>query len=84
MLGEFEGVQGWEESSVFHQDLLSPLGMRAESEERPQQVACCRAGDEAGGLDMQRERPEAHYLLSWPSCFPGGLSWWFLENVCWN
>lgn len=45
---------------MFHQDLLSPLGMGAASEQRPKLVICCKAGDETwlgvGGLrggDMQ-------------------------------
>lgn len=33
-----------EESRVFHQDLLSPLGVGAESGERSPRVVCCRAG----------------------------------------
>ena len=39
------------ENRVFHQDLLSPLGMRAENKERPGQVVCYRAGDDTGGED---------------------------------
>ena len=41
-----------EESRVFHQDLLSSQGMGAESEERPQKVACYRTGDGTPGLDV--------------------------------
>lgn len=35
--------------SIFYQGLLSPLGMGAESEERPQPMVCYRASDETGG-----------------------------------
>lgn len=35
-----------EENRMFSQDLLSPLELRARSEERPQQVAYYRAEDE--------------------------------------
>lgn len=38
-----------EESKVLHQDLLSSLRMRTESEKRPQ-VFCYRAWNEIGGL----------------------------------
>lgn len=33
--GDFEGVYRRNEIRVFHQDVLSPLGMGTESEERP-------------------------------------------------
>lgn len=33
--------------------LISPLGSRAESEERPQQMVWYRAGNEAGALDLE-------------------------------
>lgn len=69
MLGETEGVQGWEESRVLHQDLLSPLGKKAGSEGRPQQVACCRAGDETGGLDMEESQD-----LKLTTCLAGLLA----------
>lgn len=38
--GRADGVHRREEIRVFHQDLLSPLGMWAEGEERPQHMAC--------------------------------------------
>jgi len=41
---------------MFYQYLLSSLGMRIESEGRPQQVVCYRAGDEPGGFDMEERR----------------------------
>ena len=47
-----EWVHRREEGRVLHQDLLGPLGMRTEDEKRPQQVACCRAGNETGRLDL--------------------------------
>lgn len=39
---------------MFSQDLLSPLELRARSEERPQQVAYYRAADETWGMDLER------------------------------
>lgn len=45
-----------EESKVFHQDLLSLLGIGAESEERPQQLVGYKPGDESGGLDLKERR----------------------------
>lgn len=33
--------------------LISPLGSRAESEERPQQMVWYRAGNEDGALDLE-------------------------------
>lgn len=55
-------------SRVFYQDILSHLRMGTESEERPQQVVYCRAGDENGGLGIQERRQSEDlkfsYLLS--------------------
>lgn len=51
--GWSEGIHVREESSVFHEGLLSPLGTGSESEERPQQVVCCRVEDETGQLDLE-------------------------------
>ena len=52
---------------MFCQDLLSSLGMRAESEERSQNRVCYRAGNETGGLGVEgrREREDLKliYLL---------------------
>lgn len=42
--GGAEGVHRREVSKLFHQDLLSPLGIWAESEHRPQQAVCYRVG----------------------------------------
>ena len=41
---------------MFHQDLLSPLEMGAENEERPQKIVCYRAGDETGGLNLKKRK----------------------------
>lgn len=49
-----------EENGVFHQDLLSPLRIGTEGEERSQQVVCFRAWVEAGGLDIETGESEAH------------------------
>lgn len=40
-----------EKSRMLHQYLVSSLVMQAESEERPQQVACSRSENETWGLD---------------------------------
>jgi hypothetical protein len=45
----------WGESMVCHQDLLSPLGMRAQGGARPQQTACYRAGMRLGDWLWRRE-----------------------------
>lgn len=42
---DWEEVYRREESKVFHQGLVSPLAMGAESEERLQQFICYRGGD---------------------------------------
>lgn len=47
-----EGVHRWEESRVFHQRLLSPLGMGAENKRHHQKV-CSGAGDETEGLNLE-------------------------------
>lgn len=49
-----EGVHKRGESRVCHQGLCSSLGTRAESEERPQQLVCYRAGDETGDWIWRR------------------------------
>lgn len=65
---------------MFCQDLLSSLGMRAESEERSQNRVCYRAGNETGGLGVEgrREREDLKliYLLWCPPCFSGRLGQW--------
>lgn len=47
-----------DKSRLFHQNQLSSLEMGAESEERPKQKLCYKAGDENGELDLEgwRER----------------------------
>lgn len=57
-----------EESSVWHQDLLSSLGAGSEREERPQMAACYRSGHGDLGLGLE-ERREGEELKI---CFP----WW--------
>jgi hypothetical protein len=63
---------------VFHQDLLSPLGIGTESEKRLQQVVCYRFED--GTLDMEKRRENKDLkltcLLSWPTCFSIRLARW--------
>lgn len=60
---------------VCGQGLLSPLGMGTEREQRPQQVACYRAGDESGGLDLEERRGSGHlklaYRLPWLTWLTG-------------
>lgn len=53
-----EGVHRMEESRAFHQDLLSPLEVGSESEMRPQQMVCYRAGEQPEGLDKGMEGKE--------------------------
>lgn len=50
-----EVVHRRKKTMVFHQHLLSPLGMGAESEQRMQQVVFNRAGDEAGRLELENQ-----------------------------
>ena len=50
---------------MFHQDPLSPLGMGAESEERPQQKSCYRPGDETGRLGMEERRKSEDLKLAY-------------------
>lgn len=63
--------------TVFHQGLLSPLGMEAESEERPQLLVCHRAGDEARRLATEERRESQDLTLTchpcWLPCFSGRL-----------
>lgn len=68
--GRAKEVHGEEGKRVFHQDLLISLGMGAESEERPQQIVCYRAGRETRELDLG-ERRESEDLQ--PACFPALL-----------
>lgn len=70
---------------MFHQDLLSPLGMVLESEGRPRQAICYRAADETGKLDMEERREnndlKTAHLLYWHICFFGRLGWWVTSNT---
>lgn len=43
---------------MFHQDLLNPLGMGTQSEERLLQMICYSTGDEAGELDLEEMEGE--------------------------
>ena len=61
------GVHMGEESRMFHQDLVRPLGMKAESEERPQQLVGYKPGAESGGLDLKERRVK---ISSESTCFP--------------
>lgn len=45
-----------EKSRMFLQNLLSPLGMGSEREERLKQVICYRAGDESEGLVLEERK----------------------------
>lgn len=59
-MGAHRQEWGWARREIWREggkqgipeDLVSPLGVGAESEERPQKV-CYRAGDETGGLDLE-------------------------------
>lgn len=53
---EAEGDHRRVEIRVFYLDLLSPLVMGAESEEKPQQVVSYRAGGETWALDLKEWR----------------------------
>lgn len=67
-----------EGSRVFHQDLLSPLDIGSEREERPHHVVCYSAGKGTKGLDMEvlRESEDLKltYLFHGPICFSGRVS----------
>ena len=67
--GGIRGVYKRKESKISHKDQFNLLGMRTESEERPQQVVCHRAGRGTGMLDLE-ERTEVK-ICSYPACFPG-------------
>lgn len=44
--------------NVGGEDLCDPLGMESERKERPQQMFCSRAGDEAGELGLEGTKGE--------------------------
>lgn len=52
--GASEGVHRREGIRLFHQDLLSPLGVGAGSEERLKQLVCNRAGVRLGDQIWRR------------------------------
>lgn len=65
---------------MFHQDLLSSLGIWAEGEQRLQQAVCYRVGMRpglgAGEIKFageEREDLKLAYLLCWAMYFPGRL-----------
>ena len=61
-------------TQVFHQDLLSLLGMGAERKERTQHVVCYRTGDGTGVLDL-KERRKGEDLSSLPASLAYFLPW---------
>lgn len=64
-------MDGREESRAFYQDLLSSLGMGAESMESPQQVVCQQSWE----WDWENR--------NWPTCLSGKLHWlnWGWDKV---
>lgn len=54
-----------EESRIFYEYPLIPLGMGAENEQRSKLVACYRAGDER----TETEDLKFACLLCWSTCF---------------
>lgn len=73
--GRSERVHKKKESKVFYQCLLSHLRIEIESEEKPQQIICYRAGDRTGRLDVEKmsgsDSLKLTSLLCWLSCFSG-------------
>lgn len=69
-----------EGSTMFYQDLLSPLRMIAESKKRAQWVVCYRAGYGNRGFYMKDKRKsedlKLKYSFHWFICFSGRLNWW--------
>lgn len=61
-----------EKSRMLLRNLLSPLGMGSEREERMKQVICYRTGDESGGLVLEERKKRwrsaiiPHSSLSFP------------------
>jgi len=55
-VGWGEGIHRSDGSRVFYQDLLRLLGIGTESEKRPQQEVCYRAGDETRRMDLEKWR----------------------------
>lgn len=75
--GSAEGIHRRDESRVFHYYLSSPLGMRPESEERPQPRVYYRAGAKTG---RENEDLKLTYLFCWLYCFSSRLIWWILRE----
>lgn len=44
--------------------------MGTESKERLQQMVCYRAGDEIGGLNLEKPMEEEVRIRNWPTYFP--------------
>lgn len=65
------------EQRGFLQDLLSTLGVETESEERPQQVICCRTVDETGGLDVEEKRQSEDLKVA-------SLLHWLINLLVWQ
>ena len=57
---------------MFYQDLLNRLETGAESEERPQQVVCYRAGDDAWELDLEQWRERQRSAIGPPAYLARG------------
>lgn len=55
---------------MFPQDLLSPLGIGAESKERQQHVVCYRAVVETRVLDLKERRGNEDLKLTQLLCWP--------------
>lgn len=74
-----EPIHKRDEIRVFHQNLLSQLGMGAENEEGPKQIVCHRAGDETRALEMEDRRESKDLkpacLLCRPTCFSVSIGW---------
>lgn len=75
---------------MFHQYLLSVLGMKAERKKRPQQVVCYSAGYQTDAFDTEEEGEQksenylpAFTILLFVSLF-GKNSGEFPESACWN
>lgn len=83
------GSTGERKSRCSPRICLTPWEMWAENEERPKQIVDSRAGDETGGLDLEKRKESENlkhayllcwYLLLWQACLPEG----FLGNTCWS
>ena len=78
-----ESVHRREENRLFSQDLLGPLGIGAESEERPHRLSA----PELGGRTCRRRgerRSEACLPALLAYLLLSGLAGKFLEKTCWG